>query len=224
MPKQVHNSQVCSQVMIMIKAVPILSIRARKKPSRVRFQLFLLNFLLTYKRLHLLHQAQSNRYLPIPEQLHQDVQVQRGDVPAAEPARAVPAARQLLLPVPAGAAAHPGHLLADADHHRHPAHWRTRLDRGQRRLRRFRKFTIQPCILYFVILFLKCFTDRFAGVDGCQKRLRRFSKFQPQLDRQLFDWVGRVRFDDFVSVCVFRFCGPWSVIIWYGWMKFWFGY
>lgn len=72
----------------------------------------------------------------VPEQLHQDVQVLGGDVSAAEPAGAVPAARQLLLPVPAGAAADPGHILADAHHHGHTA------DRGasphscQGRLRR----------------------------------------------------------------------------------------
>lgn len=74
--------------------------------------------------------------LVVTEQLHQDVEVLDHHVPATEPAGAVPAARELLLPVPAGAAADPGHLLAHADHHRHPTHRGARPHCRQGRLRR----------------------------------------------------------------------------------------
>lgn len=70
------------------------------------------------------------------EQLHQDLEVLDHHVPATESAGAVPTARELLLPVPAGAAADPGHLLAHADHHRHPAHRGARPHRRQGRVRR----------------------------------------------------------------------------------------
>lgn len=58
--------------------------------------------------------------LIVTEQLHQNIEVLYSNVPAAELAGAVPAAGQFLLPVPAGAAADPGHLVADSYHHRHP--------------------------------------------------------------------------------------------------------
>lgn len=70
----------------------------------------------------------------VPEQLHQDIEVLDHNIPAAESARAVPAAGQLLLLVPVGAAADPGHLLADAHHHRHTAHRGARAHCRQRRL------------------------------------------------------------------------------------------
>lgn len=70
------------------------------------------------------------------EQLHQDVQVQLADVPALEPVRAVPAAGQLLLPVPAGSADDPGHLLSDTHHHGRAAAHGPGADGRQGRLRR----------------------------------------------------------------------------------------
>lgn len=69
------------------------------------------------------------------EQLHQNFQVHGADVSASEPLRAVPAARQLLFPVPAGAAADPGHLVADMDHHRGAAYRCAAAHRHQGRLR-----------------------------------------------------------------------------------------
>lgn len=55
----------------------------------------------------------------VSEQLHQDVQVLYHHVPPVESPGAVPATRQFLLPLPAGAAADPGDILPDADHNRY---------------------------------------------------------------------------------------------------------
>lgn len=53
----------------------------------------------------------------LAEQLHKDVEVFDYHLPATELVGAVPATRQLLLSVPAGAAAHPCDILTHADHH-----------------------------------------------------------------------------------------------------------
>lgn len=74
-------------------------------------------------------------FVIVPEQLHQNIQVLDYNVSAAEFAGAVSAASQLLLPVPAGTPAHPGHLLADAHNHGHPTDWGARSHCRQRRLR-----------------------------------------------------------------------------------------
>lgn len=60
--------------------------------------------------------------LIVTEQLHQNFKILYNNVPAAELAGAIPAAGQLLFPVPAGAAADPGHLVADSYYHRYPTY------------------------------------------------------------------------------------------------------
>jgi len=71
-----------------------------------------------------LHQVYEHNCLCVfSEQLHQDVQVQCADVPATEPLRTVPAPRQLLLPVPVGAAGDTSHQLANPNHHCCASYW-----------------------------------------------------------------------------------------------------
>lgn len=56
------------------------------------------------------------------EQLHQNVQIFGSDVPATEFVRAISKARQLLLPVPAGASTDPRDILPDPRHHSYTPH------------------------------------------------------------------------------------------------------
>lgn len=88
-----------------------------------------------------------NKFLFVSEQLHQNIEVLDHNILAAESAWAVPAAGQLLLLVSVGAAANPGHLVADPHHHRHPAHRRTRAHCRQRRLRRLCKSSFSFCFI-----------------------------------------------------------------------------
>lgn len=56
------------------------------------------------------------------EQLHKDVQVFGSDVPTIEFVRAISAARQLLLPMPAGASNDTRHILFDPHYDSYTAH------------------------------------------------------------------------------------------------------
>lgn len=77
----------------------------------------------------------GQRFAITAEQLHKDVEVHTGDVPAAESLRAVQPVSQLLLRLPSGVAVHTDHLSADTGDHGRASHRRTRHHRHQRLLR-----------------------------------------------------------------------------------------
>lgn len=84
------------------------------------------------------------------EQLHQNVQIFGSDVPAAQLVRAISKARQLLLPVPAGATTDTRNILTDPRNHSDTPHRGAHPHCRQRCLRRLCKFFFS---LFFKLIF-----------------------------------------------------------------------